>query len=519
MKRRPPEGSLLAAAGALLVLEVLCFGPHLFKTGFYIDDWVFLDRAFGPGAPGLLGGLRAFCTRDLASRPLEMLHFALLTFAGGMEPWRYRVLNLLGELLLGLALFDTLQGLSGRRKLSLLAASFALAFPSHGATHVWMSQSPQTWAMALCFAGFSIHGRRSDPDSGVFIDWKRLLSSQACYLASLMLYESTFFMPLALAAGYWAAGSRFPRSSPEARRAWIKAMLPFALSAGAFIAYQRLIAPIWLGPSPKNLELSLRHAGRIYLAAASCAATGVPKLLELVRRPIAGTAWWLLMPAGALLVAGFFGGEDPVESGSGKGGRVLWAFGAAAFAGAYLPYAFTHGYVPRVFGVMNRVNMGGGLAAGILLAVFLDRFLPARPGSPWRRLAAAICLAAFALCHWMTGWLWMKAWDMQREILQDIRAQIPAGPATIVLRRTRPHLLGAPVFWSHYDISRAIQMSTGRRDIAANWAKAVSFEPGGLTLVNGDDNTFHYPYSGLYFYDGTSRRLVPVPGPGDPGKS
>ncbi len=514
MKRESPAKALLVAAGTLLFLELLCFGPHLAKTGFYLDDWVFLDRAFGAGNRGLLGAIRAFCTPDFASRPLEILHFAVLTAAGGLSPWRYRAVNLIGELLLGLALFSTLRGLSVGGRLSLLAAGLALLYPNHSSTHLWMSQSPQTWAMALCFGAFAAHLRWALPRPGAAKSGVWLLLSQACYLASLLMYESTFFLPLALAAGLWVAGPGSPRLSLEQGRAWLKTMLPFAVSAGLFVLYQRVLAPMWLAPSPKRIDLSLAHAWSIYRAAASCSTAGVLELLQMVRPPVASAAWWAALPAGAALAGVFLGAEDPDESGSKTGRRALWAFGAGLFISAYLPYAFTQGYVPRVFGVLNRVNMGGGLGAGVLAAALLG-VLPSWRASWPRRTAAAVLFASFGLSHWMSGWVWMKAWDMQREVLREIEARLPSGPATIVLRGTRPHLLGAPLFRTHYDASRALWLRTGRRDIAVNWAKKVSFDPVGLGVVNGDGNFFRYPYAGLFFYDGPSRRLVPVTGPRD----
>jgi hypothetical protein len=57
---------------------------------------------------------------------------------------------------------------------------------------------------------------------------------------------------------------------------------------------------------------------------------------------------------------------------------------------------------------------------------------------------------------------------MQQELVRDISAQLPPGPATVLLRGT-PHTLGgAPVFQNHFDLSSALGLLAGRDDVAAN---------------------------------------------------
>lgn len=509
----------------LLLLEAFCFGPSLTGTGFYLDDWVFLHKVMPQGRADVPAGIRNFSKGGFWTRPAQMLHYPLLIRFGQMSPWRYRLVLLGLETLLGTLIFLLLSRLTGNRGLALSAAVLASAFPSHEANHFWWNMSTQMLAVALAFGSLLAHLRWTDPAPAASRPPSRrwLLAGQGLYLAALLEYEAVALLPLALAAALWA-GSRSARGA-------LRSCSPYLSTLALATLFQRVLVPGLLEPSPRQVAFSIRHLLEVYEAALRCSTTG---LLRMTRDSLEGGfkvfpayAWPALLAGSCALAAlieleraGARNDGPCLQDTAARGAiavRTTAAAGFVVFAANYLPYVLTGGYTPTLYGVISRVNFGGALGCGMMLAALYGLL----PRKALRFAALSTTLAAFCLCHWASGSRWSTAWRLQRSILADLIAQLPGGDAVILLKGTRPWVLGAPVFLNHYDATQALRLATGRVNIEANWMQSGELRGKSISVLNGDMNVFRYPVGRVYIYDGATRKLFPLaavgagPLPGD----
>jgi len=485
----------------LLLLEALCFGPYLFSTGFYLDDYVFLHyviRDVGPnGAPDLWAGIRSFAQGGFWNRPAEILHYPLLICLGGMKPWVYRFVGLGMEALLGVFMFLVFRRLSGDEYLGLLASVFALVFPNHTATHLWMTTSAPVAAVVFVFASLALHARG------------RRWAAQALYLAAMLEYEAVAFFPALFVAGRLARGGGL--------RAALRESWPYAASLAVVVLYQRGFSSLFLEEATRPVRLSLGHFFLVYREGLACTLTRLPGLLAEALFGGASTfgvaAWTALVPL-VLLVTGALSREAAGSPRQRGGAPALAAAAAVLFVVSYVPYALTGTYVPTLTGMMSRVNFGAGIAAGMALAAFCGVLPARRRGIPVRAAVVALLLAAIVVMQWDAGAKWSRAWRVQQQTVADIRAALPPGPATVVLTRMPSNYHGGMIFRTTYDITRALWFALGRKDVRGDWYLGGRFEADGVAVVNGQGAVHRYPYRNLYFYDGGKRRLVAVSGPG-----
>jgi hypothetical protein len=384
-----------------------------------------------------------------------------------------------------------------------------LTYPSYNAVHIWWTMTTQWAALGLLLCSLILHSRHLERGPAASVSAPMLLG-QCCYVLSLLEYEAFAFLPLALAPAIWQrsrAGQTLGRTVLEIARA----LSPYAISLVAVVVSLRLA-----GPQPRPLAFSVGHLFQVYGAALRCTTLDV---LALTHRSfmeslsmLPAYAWGALLLGAALLAASWAAadsGREPVPEPR-RSRLVLLLTGAVVFCASYLPYALSGAYTPRIFGVMNRVNLGGGIGAGIILAVLLTSLPKTWRSLPLRSMAVGSVLAAFGLCHWATGDHCVRAWRRQREIVTEIAARLPPGPATVLLRDTPATVEGAPVFQNHYDLSYALALLAGREDVAADWIYEGRADPTEFVVVNGDGNVHRYPYERLFVYAASARRLVDV---------
>jgi hypothetical protein len=492
----------------LILLLLLCFGPYLTTTGFYLDDWSLLSRAMPDGSFNIFSAIDAFAVGGFWLRPAEILHYPLMISLGHLSPWRYRLMGLGLEAAMGGFLFLFLRRLSGSSYLALWAAGFALVFPTHRSTHMWMTNSVPVAAFTFSFAALWAHlkGR-----SGGGRRWK--IGAGVLFVVSLLEYEAAAFMPAALWAGRIAQDRYDGRGWREASFAATREALPFVyVFAGVFVC-QRVFVPLMIDEPSRQAVFKLGHLFQVGGAALSVSTVEVVRLvLDSIKRSggeLGLLLWTILFPASYYLARGFEAGRKD-EKGLRRAAVILAVSGLALFFVSYIPFFLTGVYTPRMYGVMNRVNLGGGIAVGIMLAA---SFSLIRFGPRTRVLLGTALISMFAICQWDGGLQWSKAWVRQQEILKDIGEQIPKEPATIVIVSAPPWIHRAPIFKTDYDVTRAIWVTTGRRDIRGDFAFVGRLEPGGMYVLNGDRSEHRYPYKNLYGYNGKTRRLYPVTGP------
>ncbi len=469
-------------------MELISFGFFAPRLGFYHDDWVLLEMWAQTGrfAPFV----KAFFLHGFGIRPLSMLHYWAIFALAGARPLAAHLFLLVGEILAGLLYFLVLRRFLSR-DLALAAAAFATAFPSHAATHFWMSTSLQIVAIDLALAGLLAHiawlesGRRR---------W--LAASMTAYAAALLYYESPAFLPLLLAAGLLARGWTVRETA--------SAMAPLAAPFAAAMAWQRFAFP-WMiaAADTKPAAFSPLHFLDVMRAGVGCVSYKIFKLCARTAAPAFRAFGVGLMAAWAAAAAAGTWALTPRERPR-SFVPAAW-LAAGGFLAANLPYAFARDYVPTFYGVMGRTGALGGLVAGLLAACALAALAP-RPAL--RDGLAALLLGAFTWTNWHTALAWERSWDLQRTILDKAApraATLP--PEAMVLLDGFPYTINSDldeviVFDASWDFSSALRLKTGRGDLRADVVTPrTRFEKDFVTVTIAGKTSRVTPYDNLYVYD------------------
>lgn len=226
------------AIGFFVLLEVLIFGPNLFKVGFYLDDWLMLSTLrFGP--QDLFGAFSNYFFNDpkVIIRPVEVLHFGLMYFLFGIKPLGYHVVNAALEICCSVLLYVALKQFTNSRFLSCLVTCGFIIYPVRDSTHYWILCSSVALSLAL-YLGSLIFSLKAVKEK------KPVLYAIAALPFAFSIFNYEVFMPL---AGVTAASVFFfARRSESYARAFLQAVfsfLPLFLSGVSLFAYQRFLVP------------------------------------------------------------------------------------------------------------------------------------------------------------------------------------------------------------------------------------------------------------------------------------
>lgn len=493
---------------ALLLLVLLAHHLLALGTGFYLDDWIFLERARRGG--GLWASILDFARHAADwNRPLQVLQIPLFYALAAPWPPAGQLLLWLLESAEAFLLFLLLRRLTGSRGLAFAAAVWMVLFPGRGIVHVWLSNASQLLSHCLVLAAMLLH-----------LDWvetrrrSRLTAGLACYLAGVLCYESPMFTPFLLLGGLAARDAAGGAAWKEALRRRGLQMTPFLAPLAMAVLWQRLGARAIAGSSSKPLELSLGYFLKAYGAAFECVTNRVVHACATSAGPFfleSPGGWILLWGALAAAAAWALSRSAPARPDDRAGRRALLGAAAGAFVGAYLPFALSGTYMPQVYGIMSRTNAAGAWVTGMLLAGAFS-LGPAR----LRPLALAAVLGPFAWADWQSARDWAKAWAAQNEILDKVAARAPLlpEPAAILLTGAPSYVGKAVVFDAHYDFDYALRQRTGRKGIGGTTLSArVQFRPDGVVETLDGVILRSFPYRGLFLYDYSKDSWTPVSGP------
>ncbi|HAM34763.1 MAG TPA: hypothetical protein DEB40_00140 [Elusimicrobia bacterium] len=502
---RPCRAWLLAAALIAAVLGAwLAFPP----TGFYQDDWFTMeDSARGRT---LLDAVHAFAARGWNwRRPAQIVLMPLAHRAALNRPAVAAGILAFLVALEALLLYGLVRRMTGRAATALAVTGFVLLYPGRPSFQMWFADILQTTAQPLVLGGLWLYR-----------DWvesrrpARLFLALGLYLAGASCYEAAFFLPLILLADpaiLPGAGPWRMRLRRVAARTW-----PLALAMAAAVLWNQVILA-WitstaLRPPSWSLGLALKGLG----AGFECVSSRVlHECLRSVGPALRGfsAGHWLLAAALAIFFAWAL--ESALRREAEALPTTWWVGTAAAFLGAYLPYAFSGGYQPTMHGIMSRTNGAGAWVFGMLAAGILASW----PASwsrfrPWcLGLAAMLLLPA----NWTQRQDWARAWREQQRILDDIRIQakdIP-GPATIVLSSSL-YVGDVVVFDAPYDFDSALHLAINRKDLTGaidSWR--FRFRPDRALEAPGGQFVREYSYDRMFLYDPQTRELLRVSGPPD----
>jgi len=477
---------MIAALLVLAFIEWGCYGPFLFKLGFYSDDWTLLEWATRAGGFG--PAVRAYAkTGEFWSRPVELLHFPLLFAVGGVHPAVHHAILLCLETVGAWLFFLLLERLTGSRPLALLAAGLALLYPTHPATTHWLANSPQLVAIILALGSLLLHLRWIETR-----DRRLLALAMLCYCVSLLEYESCAFLSLLTAGALLADGTDWRRVF---RWFW-----PYAAAFVAVQAWQWRGVPLLLGAAnPKRVHLSLLHAALSYRTATAGMTYKTLRLAARSAPRVAASAgrgywpfWWLFTSMTAWMLL-----PEAHDTGASRGRALRRAAGATAGGafGAVLPYALSGTYMPNIYGTDSRTSAVLSLAA----ALALSSAVAAAAWSPklsLRRCGLTACVlfvGAFAWTDAQIAGAWARSWTLQRAVLKLAAREAAALPrgATLLLAGVPSHLNDrvseAVVFDAAYDITSALRLTSGRDDLKANVVNRLEFGPSGYAETQGGE--------------------------------
>ncbi|HAH05453.1 MAG TPA: hypothetical protein DCM05_02830 [Elusimicrobia bacterium] len=467
----------------LAALSLVSFWPYSRSMGFYSDDWHILQPLVRSPDQSLLGVIRAFDRAGVASdgkttwylRPTAILYYPFAYWLSGMDLWKYQAFYRVLEILTAWFLFLAFAIATGRRRLSFLTVALFVVLPSHGATHHWLNVPPAMVPSSAAFFAFSLwlkHAR------GPF------LAAALLFLAAgALTYEMAIplVLTLPLLRLLWEL-----RQGPLSGGVWERVLRDAAAAlatAAALVGYHALIQR-WGPPViSRGLTFDPGFFFKVLGRAFEVQFSGVVHLCAVYAQRASSHFTWLgwgaALAAGGLTAASVLAEapDPPMEARE----TAAWAGGAALLlAACNAPYALSAAqYLPHVFSVQNRLNLPASMAAAMLWAWLL---LPREPlGKPLlsRRLVLplllGLCFSAFTAANWQSGWEWKEAWAVQKAVLEGLRrraAELPPGPAYVVLEGAPTDVGNVPAFDQDWVFDPALRIWLGRWDLKGGVAES-----------------------------------------------
>ena len=444
------------AWGALLIVGILAFTPHILHGGFYLDDWsLAADTLYPHGAERSFGTALSRFNEFLSScRPVLIVFLPLKYFIFGTHTKFLLAFSVLLALIVAALLYAVLRVIGLPWYHAWLIAALAVVYPWFDSTRFWESASPISLALIFALAGLwlALIGLSSG-------SWRLHVCAALLYLLSMLSYETT--LPVIASAGLLYV----------ARARWRTARMRWGLDLVMVV-----FAGLW----------SLTHTPR----AVSSASSNFAHLREIVAQGgalLGHTALPLGMQPHTLLVVGGLAAimgaglalylssrrsssSDEPQWGLrqwlllGLSGLLIAALGWVSFVPAD-PY-----YTPSIFGFTNRVNgvAGFGLILTIYSSLGIVGVLVGRLARDARSIPVAVTLllgvslgAAYTHVLERHSRIWSAAYRSELATVGAVKARYPRLPhGTIVFVSGAPayQTLGVPVFATTWDLNGMIRL-------------------------------------------------------------
>lgn len=458
--RRFTKRELLLAWAALGTLGVLVYLPHILHGGFYLDDWSNGALTLDSPAGNSFGSVLSSYADATLFRPVLILYVPATYWVFGVHPWLHLAWASFLAILVAWLLYAVLRKLDLPWIHSLAIAGLVLVYPWFDSTRLWVTGDQITVSTALALGGLwlSLIGmeRRS---------WGWHIPSLVLFGLSILTYEITTPVIAAFGVIYvWRFGWR------RAKYVW-SANLIAVIACGAWVlghttrtkqglsgdfhhlwmivkAGAEIVARSLLPVGAAQTALALVLIGLVF-AVGLIAIWRVPRLFP-TRAVRGGTG---LRLRGWLLLGG--------------SGVALAALGWIVFVPAD-PY-----YTPSLYGVTNRVNGVGGIAAIIIVyaafgtaGTLISRLFRGGTQATAAGLVIVLGLGAvlgglyLIVIHRHIG-IWNSAYQQEREAIADVRDAYPTLPdGTTVYTAGYPayQALGVPILSSSWDLDGMIKL-------------------------------------------------------------
>lgn len=507
---------------SLAAIEIFGRRLHIFSTGYYLDDWWEMWLA----AQSSLGAaIKAYANVGYLDRPLNMILLVLLHRASGpLDPLRAMLAQAaLAALEIAEAwlFFRVLERLTRWRSLAFVAAGILLLFPDRAGIHYRVTLLCLHFSLVLVLASLLEHLRWMKMGG-----WRALMSSQALYLLAMLFYELPMLMPLLIAGGAAARGAAEGKSRRDLLWEAARCLAPYGVALLVVITWKWVgIRAIWGTANMKTsvLSPSWSNAVKVFAAGLGCTSLWVLSFCAVrLRDALAELRWlWLPLPFfAAWLTALLRPSHD--DRPSELAPAIAATIGAAGgcFIGSYAPFVLSDAYMPYVNGIMSRLNSTGAWSGAMLLALGVSYCAGALADATGRRarflsFVPAVVFAAFVWTSWTESAAWARAWRLQKVILGEILSagvEVSGGhPKPVILTGAPRFIHGAPVFEGDYDLTPALRLLSGRRDVSG-MALSGRMKAAGREMVEEyrGKTIRRLPFDDVVVYDHRTRGFVPA---------
>ncbi|MBN8661454.1 MAG: hypothetical protein J0M35_13900 [Candidatus Obscuribacter phosphatis] len=446
----------MLSAVALFLAVYSAFGINLSKIGVYLDEWIsfgklhFMDHSLANLIYSYLLDAKVIV------RPLEALHYPVLFYFFGINPFPYHLVNTVSEYLAALFFFLFLEKLSKNSSLALAAALLYLLMPNHDATHYSIVAS--SIAVAAAFLTLSLYLFAFS-----FERHKSLFLSLAAVSFACSIYHYEFALPfLAL----FPLVSLYKNQTGSIRDRLIKVLienLPFLFVALSMVLFRTKFLPT----IQKGLSYSVVCDSSHFFDV-------IAQGLAVNFAPAAQAFYWsLLSQPNSMGLAGYiwlfatllvsFKLMAKAEAGDKKTTALaLFGLGLLLVPISYTIYGFSPEHMPVLETGMNRVNAGAALGVSLVLSSAVYLFASVFGNLSKKVFAALISLlvAAFILIDWQFATPWIVSWQAQKQIQQAIKnnaAKFEGGDGILLVGIGR-FIRWAPVLDGTWDFQNSVRI-------------------------------------------------------------
>lgn len=441
------------AAGLLLAIALVVFGPHAIENGFTNDDWSNSASVQYP-----VGGVLADYWNLTSYRPVLVVYMPLSHMILGEHPWLHHMWSIVLAVGVSALLYAVLRRLRIGPHHAFAIAALVLLLPAANSAVLWPTASHIHLAIGLGLGGLLLALRGLDARGAGRSGRGRWLhaGAAAMYASSVLTYEIAAPTLLAL-------GALYVTHAP-----WRAARIRWAVDVAVIVpclAWTAIRSPREVLP----LDLMVDHARALADQSVTVFARSALPFGQVGRQTV--VLGLLAVVVAAALVRWLLPKRDDARPVLGRWLAILAAGVLVALAGwvMYIPadpyYSLDRG------GVDNRTNALAaiGVAMAIYAAIVLGSTLLFRGVPEWTRLAA-LCAGGIAVLIGL-GYAgdqrrdvaaWGRADDAAKKVLDAVGRAVPDAPrnATFYTFGQAAHeTTGITIFAYPWDLRGAVRVT------------------------------------------------------------